>query len=35
MTFRPSLNRIDVTTYSPYLNQYLTDANNQFSHHLA
>ena len=31
MTFRPSLNRIDVTTYSPYLNQYLTDANNQFS----
>ena len=31
MTFRPSLNRIDVTTYSPYLNQYLTDASDQFS----
>ena len=31
MTFRPSLNRIDVTTYSPFLNQYLTDASDQFS----
>jgi Carboxypeptidase regulatory-like domain/Calcineurin-like phosphoesterase/Bacterial Ig domain len=31
MTFRPALNRIDVTTYSPYLNQYKTDSNNQFS----
>jgi Carboxypeptidase regulatory-like domain/Bacterial Ig domain/Calcineurin-like phosphoesterase len=31
MTFRPALNRIDVTTYSPYLKQYKTDSNNQFS----
>ena len=31
MTFRPLLNRIDVLTYSPYLNQYMTDSNNQFS----
>ncbi len=31
MTFRPSLNRIDVVTYSPYLNQYMTDSNDQFS----
>jgi hypothetical protein len=31
MTFRPALNRIDVTTYSPYLNQYLTDSSDQFS----
>jgi limonene-1,2-epoxide hydrolase len=31
MTFRPLLNRIDVVTYSPYLNQYLTDSNDQFS----
>jgi Calcineurin-like phosphoesterase len=31
MTFRPLLNRIDVTTYSPYLNQYMTDSNDQFS----
>ncbi len=31
MTFRPLLNRIDVTTYSPYLNQYKTDSNDQFS----
>lgn len=29
--FYPSQNRIDVTTYSPYLNQYLTDADNAFS----
>ncbi|HZU23765.1 MAG TPA: carboxypeptidase regulatory-like domain-containing protein [Terriglobales bacterium] len=31
MTFRPSLNRIDVVTYSPFLNQYMTDGENQFS----
>ncbi len=31
LTFRPNLNRIDVVTYSPYLNQYKTDSNNQFS----
>ena len=31
MTFRPNLNRIDVVTYSPYLNQYMTDSNDQFS----
>ena len=31
MTFRPSLNRIDVVTYSPFLDQYETDSNNQFS----
>ena len=31
MTFRPLLNRIDVTTYSPSLNQYMTDSNDQFS----
>lgn len=31
LTFRPSLNRIDIVTYSPYLNQYKTDSNNQFS----
>lgn len=31
MTFRPALNRIDVVTYSPYLKQYKTDNNNQFS----
>ncbi len=31
MTFRPALNRIDVVTYSPYLKQYKTDSNNQFS----
>jgi hypothetical protein len=31
MTFRPLLNRIDVVTYSPYLQQYKTDSNDQFS----
>ncbi len=31
LTFRPSLNRIDIVTYSPSLNQYKTDSNNQFS----
>ncbi|MES2220566.1 MAG: carboxypeptidase regulatory-like domain-containing protein, partial [Acidobacteriota bacterium] len=31
MSFRPNLNRIDVTSYSPYLNQYLTDPSDQFS----
>lgn len=29
--FYPSQNRIDVSTYSPFLNQYLTDADNAFS----
>ncbi len=31
MKFRPSLNRIDVQTYSPTLDQYETDSNSQFS----
>jgi hypothetical protein len=31
MTFRPLLNRVDVKTYSPFYDQYLTDAANQFS----
>src|SRR6185437_17676 len=31
LTFRPLLNRIDVVTYSPYLDQYKTDSNDQFS----
>jgi hypothetical protein len=31
MTFRPLLNRVDVKTYSPYYNHYLTDGGNQFS----
>lgn len=31
MNFRPSLNRIDVLTYSPTLNQYESDADSQFS----
>ncbi|RYD48134.1 MAG: hypothetical protein EOP85_04175, partial [Verrucomicrobiaceae bacterium] len=31
MNFRPSLNRIDVKTYSPTLNQFETDADSQFS----
>ena len=31
LTFRPLLNRIDVVTYSPYLNQYKTDSSSQFS----
>jgi 3',5'-cyclic AMP phosphodiesterase CpdA len=31
LRFRPSLNRIEVTTYSPYLNQYRTDSANQFT----
>ena len=31
LKFSPSLNTIEVTTYSPTLNAYLTDSNNQFS----
>lgn len=31
MKFHPSTDTIDVTTYSPYLNGYLTDSNNQFT----
>ena len=31
LKFYPNLDRIDVTTYSPYLNSYLTDTGNQFS----
>src|SRR5438067_1847110 len=31
MKFRPSLNRIEVQTYSPYLNKYLTDSKNNFN----
>jgi hypothetical protein len=31
MTFRPLLNRVDVKTYSPYYQKYLTDSGNQFS----
>ena len=31
LTFHPSTDTIDVQTYSPYLDQYLTDANNQFT----
>jgi hypothetical protein len=31
MRFRPSLNRVEVTTYSPYLNAYLTDQENRFT----
>lgn len=31
MNFRPSLNRIDVQTYSPTMNQFETDADSQFS----
>ena len=31
MTFHPSTNTIDVKTFSPYLNQYLTDKENQFT----
>ena len=31
MTFRPSLNRIDVQSYSPTLNQFETDSDSQFS----
>jgi hypothetical protein len=31
MTFRPSLNRIDVQSYSPTLNQFETDTDSQFS----
>jgi len=31
MKFIPSANRIDVTTYSPYLDQYEIDVNSQFS----
>ncbi len=31
MNFRPALNRIDVQTYSPTLNQFETDADSQFS----
>jgi len=31
LTFRPSLNRVDVQSYSPTLNQFETDADSQFS----
>jgi hypothetical protein len=31
MTFRPSLNQIQVRTYSPYLHAYLKDSTNQFA----
>jgi hypothetical protein len=31
MTFHPSANTIDVKTYSPFLNAYMTDAENQFT----
>jgi hypothetical protein len=31
MTFHPSTNTIDVKTYSPFLNAYMTDAENQFT----
>src|ERR671937_807753 len=31
MKFRPALNRIEVQTYSPYLNKYLTDSKNYFN----
>lgn len=31
MKISPSLNRISVTTYSPYLDAYKTDSNNQFT----
>ena len=31
MKISPSLNRISVTTYSPYLDTYKTDSNNQFT----
>jgi len=31
MTFHPASNTIDVKTYSPFLNAYLTDAENQFT----
>ncbi len=31
MTFHPSTNTVDVTTYSPYLAQYLMDADDQFT----
>jgi hypothetical protein len=35
MTFKPALNRVDITSYSPYYNQYLSDAGNTFSLNLA
>ncbi|ABF42328.1 metallophosphoesterase [Candidatus Koribacter versatilis Ellin345] len=31
MTFHPASNTIDVKTYSPFLNSYMTDARNQFT----
>src|SRR3954467_562430 len=31
LTFHPSQNTIDVSTYSPYLNSYQTDSKNQFT----
>jgi hypothetical protein len=31
LTFHPSTNTIDVQTYSPWINKYLTDAANQFT----
>ena len=35
MTFKPALNRVDITSYSPYYNHYLTDASNTFSLNLS
>jgi len=35
MTFKPALNRVDITSYSPYYNQYLTDTDNTFSLNLS
>jgi len=35
MTFQPSIGRVQVQTYSPYLGVYLTDAANQFDWNLA
>lgn len=35
MTFKPALNRVDITSYSPYYNKYLTDAGSQFSLNLS
>jgi hypothetical protein len=31
MKFRPSMNQIEVRTFSPFLNQFLTDSGNQFT----
>jgi Big-like domain-containing protein/calcineurin-like phosphoesterase family protein len=35
MTFQPSLNRVLVQTYSPYLNKFMTDSGNQFTWQLS